>query len=247
MLGTTVAAAVSGFVLSVFVGPTYESEVNIRVGQAFGRSLENAYAVAALIGSEAFRSQLEQALGLGIREGSVRAEVVEGGVGAVASPAYVRATARARSAEVAWAIAQKIVEMIVERHRHDYEVSVAQNRAYQGTLGAQIKGIEQAIGEMEATLAKLRMNPGVSAPAVLLLQAQVEAKQAQLLSFAKELRDSEIAEAAQTWPTHPIAPPPRPDAPEWPVGVVVTAISTGLGLVAAVAWTLLRVPRTSAP
>jgi uncharacterized protein involved in exopolysaccharide biosynthesis len=246
LLGITLTAAIAGLVLSYFVPPTYESEANIRVGQVFGRPLENGYAVAALIGSEGFRTQLEQVLGQMIPRRSVRAETVEGGVGAAAQPAYVKVSARGDSADAAWSLAQKIVELLTERHQRDYEASVSKNRAYQNTLGTQIKGIEHALTEMEATLGRMRQNPGVSAPAILLLQGQVEEKQTQLLAFAKELRDSEIAEATETWPTQALAPPPRPRGPTWPVGLVVTAISTGFGLVAAIAWTLLRAPRTSA-
>jgi len=247
LLGTTLIAAACGLALSFLVPPTYESEANIRVGQAFGRPLENAYAVAALIGSEGFRSQLAEALGRPVPRRSVRAEAVEGGVGAAAAPVYVKVTARSDGPETARAVAQKIVDLVIERHRRDYETSVTKSRAFQDTLGAQIAGIEHALSEMEATLGKMRLNPGVSAPAILLLQGQVEEKQTQLLTFARELRDSEIAEATVTFPTQALAPPPAPSGPTWPVRVVVTAVSTGLGLMAAIAWTLLRVPRTQAP
>ncbi len=76
---------------------------------------------------------------------------------------------------------------------------------------------ESRINEMDITLSHLQKNPQTNAPAVILLQSQLEQKEVQLVSFTRELRDVYIKNYSEmnsdlTRVENPPVPPINPVA-----------------------------------
>jgi uncharacterized protein involved in exopolysaccharide biosynthesis len=237
-------AAVLGYVASLFLPRTYESELNLLVAEVFGEDVETPYRTAAYLSSEAFHTQLPataRALGRSV----VRAEVVETGTGQDRAPAYVRVEARGRTPEEARDLAQWVLAHMRSRQKPVYEAMLAERTEYEAVLKGQLAAVRREIEAMQATLTRLLPNPQVPAPAIFLLQGQVEAKQTQLLQLTRELRDSRISAAAKTRVTQALAPPTLPLAPRWPLHLIVPLLAAVLAFLGGVGYVLLAASRAT--
>lgn len=228
-----------GFGLATVLPRTYESELNVRVGRANGQDVENVYALAKFLESEAFRAKLSAKVGQRLKRRSVTSAVVEGGVGDRRSVSYLDVRATGANAEAARGLADLVLVEILDRHRPLFDASLNEYEAYQDALRRQIDETRAEIGRMAATMERVRARPSVEAPAVLLLQGQVESRQTQLLQFTRELRDSRIALAVNTRPTEALAAPSLPERPVWPMRSLFTAAGALLALLIAAASVLV--------
>jgi hypothetical protein len=227
--------------LAAFIWPpTYRAEINIENGLVFGRSIESPYAAAAYLESQAARLALRERSGQRIRERDVRAEVVEGGVGQTLAPSYIRLRVRGPSPAEAHRRATILLDILRERHQPKFDATLAGHREYVATLERQIDATREDIAEIDSMLRRLRLNPRVNAPAVLLMQAQLEAKQTQLLQFSRELRDNRIEGSANTRMTTALSPLAPPDRREWPSRTLFGAVGFLAGLCLAVLGVIIQ-------
>lgn len=241
-----VVGGLLGATAATLTPKTYVSELNLRVGRSFGQDTEDSFALAKFLESEAFRASVSRRFGSPVAKRQIRATVIEGGVGPKAAVAYIEVRTSARTPTGAHRLAELVLEGVLERHAPLFEASVREYSAYQATLARQIEEVRAEIERMGATMEVIRRNPSVTAPAVMLLQGQVETRQTQLLGFARELRDSRIQQAVNTRATAALGPPSTPERPDWPSRSLFAASGALLGLILGSAAVLFRasdVPR----
>src|SRR5262249_23604620 len=101
LFGATIAAAILGALVAALVPKLWESEVDIEVGMAYGRPLEDSRVLARFLASDAYRRMLPDQLISGIRD-PIGSQVVE--VGSDSEPVYIRVLARGRTSQQATAL-----------------------------------------------------------------------------------------------------------------------------------------------
>ena len=235
LLATLVAAALA-WTVSLFIKPVYEAEVNLQVGKASGGDLEDNFQVVGRLGSQALKSEFPDEY-REFRSRVIRVDPVDPSL--KGQPAYLKIVALGRTREAAADLARRVAERIIEQHGPLYEAARNAHEQYTETLAAQIDASRREIARMEETLRSLGKSPGVSAPAVLLLQAQIEERQSQIVDLAAKLRDARIQQSNQTRPTRMLAPPFVPDSPIWPKRTVIVVVASGLAFLVAVLMVVL--------
>lgn len=232
----TLFAAVLGYSAGFLIPPTYEAEVNLQIGKASGADLEDSFQVAGRFGSQAFKSQFPAEF-REFRRRVIQIDPIDPSL--KGTPAYVEIVTLGRSREAALDLAQRVAGRIIDEHRPLYEAARNQHQAYEQTLASQIDASRKEIERMESTLRSLEKSPGVAAPAVLLLQAQLEGRQTNLVDLAAKLRDARIQQANQTRPTRMLAPPYADDRPVWPRKGIIGIVAGGLAFLVAVLMVVL--------
>lgn len=231
ILSATVIAAVIGWTVGLFIRPVYESEINVQIGRVFDKDLADSFVVAGQIDSQAFRSGFREELremGRRVIDAEAIDPVNKG------TAAYVKIIVLGRSPESAQDLARRVGERVVATHNEPYEAALAQHVAFEETLSQQLEAAKREVTRMEETLRGLQRAPGVGAPAVLLLQAQLETRQLQLIDLAGKLRDARIERANETRKTRIMAPPSEPISPVWPRKTLIAVVAGGLAFLVAV-------------
>jgi uncharacterized protein involved in exopolysaccharide biosynthesis len=158
----------------------------------------------------------------------------------------VRVEARGGTPEEARDLAQWVLAHVTARQQPVYDAMLGERREYEAVLEAQVAAVRREIESMQTTLTRLLPNPQVPAPAILLLQGQVEGKQTQLLQLTRELRDSRISAAAKTRVTQALAPPSLPTAPRWPLHLIVPLLAAVLAFLGGIGYVLFSTSRATA-
>jgi uncharacterized protein involved in exopolysaccharide biosynthesis len=235
ILATLVAAGLA-FVASFFIKPVYEAEVNVQIGKASASDLEDTFQVVGRVNSRAFKSQYAEEF-QDLRERLIEADPVDPSL--KGQPAYVKILTQGRSREAAMDLARRVAERVIAEHQPLYDAARAQHEEYAQTVSAQIDASKKEVARMEETLRGLEKNPAVSAPSVLLLQAQLEDRQTQIVEIAAKLRDARIQQANHTRPTRMLAPAYALNRPIWPKRAVIVLVAAGLALLVAVLMVVL--------
>jgi len=130
-------------------------------------------------------------------------------------------------------ITNAMANLIIGNHKDKYNKAMAFYYQYEEDLSGQIAEIKAAIGKMKTTLSILQKNPQTNAPAVILLQAQLEQKESQLTNYIRELRDVHIKNYSEmhsemTRVENPPVEPSFPVAPQKKRIVLIAALLGGL-------------------
>jgi hypothetical protein len=125
---------------------------------------------------------------------AVRAQVL----GNTTSPSqFITVAANGDSPESSKRLVIAAAQVIVDDHRKRFDVWMARLGVFR----------EQSDRQIAAALEDFRTKPTVSAPAVLLMRAQLEEKQSQLLGFLREQRDLDVNPTVQSERTVVVAAP----------------------------------------
>jgi hypothetical protein len=237
-----------GAAAGIFLPEVYEATFDLRIARVWDKPMENPYRAAEIINGEPFldavrkRATLAKTARQLKEDGDVRATATTGtrtpdGQEAV----LVRVVTRAGSPDEAVMLAETVAEIIIEEHTPHFNELVAENTRYQTELEAQVQTIRDEIGELDALIKQQRVKPEVDAPAVILLQAQLEQKQTQVLEALREVWELKInnTSTAYTHNTYVVFPPVRPEEPVNLPATSTAVIGAVVGLVAAVVLALL--------
>lgn len=214
IIGTLVCVLAAGLV-SLRLSKVYETTLDIRIGKVWGTFLEDPHLVSETIKSKSFLAKVINKLNLELSshglKGTVKASIIKDNL--------IRLTVEADSPAKTVKIIDAMANLILENHRDKYDKAMAFYYQYEEDLTSQIAKVESRVTEMETTLFRLQKNPQTNAPAVILLQAQLEQKETQLISFIRELRDVRVKNYSEmnsemTRVENPPIPPINPVAPK---------------------------------
>lgn len=235
----TVACALTAFVVCLVLPKTYVTTIDLIIGEVWNTPIEDPYRVAELVNSKSFLVKAKEKVPALMetvdemdRKQMVSAETVEGGTGPSGKKAIlVKVITKGRTPKQAVDLARAVADLIVQEYQSRYEQMLAQYETYEKDLGSQIGALRRDIDDLELILKKQRENPATNAPAVILLQAQLEQKQTQLLNFVKELRDVKINNSSKTRTseTRIVLPPVLPERKSSPKTTVIVLVASALG------------------
>lgn len=230
----------AGIVL--LVPRTHVALLSLRVGKVATLLLDDPATVALWVRSDMFSATLARQLGEKEPDdflGTVTAfaEHIDTGSQRIAS-SVITIRAKGKDPDEATRRARAALAMVSAEHDRRYRVLMDQNRQYADRLTAQIEIVRAELREVEAGLKEFRRNPTVAAPAVLLMRAQLEEKQTQLMGFIKELRDIELGLLGHSEPTRALGEPVTPRrlvSPRRTLTVAAVTMTAGFFTVAWVA------------
>jgi len=226
VIGTCACILTAGLV-SLSLPKTYEAVLDLRIGKVWGTPIADNHLVSQKLSSEALLVKVIEKLGPEISSqslrGTLRTSVLPGGL--------VRLVARANTPPEAVKVVNAVATLVVEEHQDRYDRAMAPYYQYEKDLAGRIKKVESHISGMKATLSHLQKDPQTSAPAVILLQAQLEQKEAQLVGFVRELRDVNINNHSlmKSHMTQIENPPVEPESPVAPRKKRIVLIAGVLG------------------
>jgi len=213
IVGGTIACMIAALLISLLSPKVYEANLSLKVGQVWQNPLDDPNRVAEVINSEPFLDKVRQKTDLGKTAYKMKKEKIVVAKAIEKAAILVNLTTRANSPEKAVELAEVTADLVIQEHRARFDELMSEHLRYEKELGNQIQIIQKAIEELDAALKRQRTNPQVNAPAVILLQAQLEQKQSQLLGFVRELRDVRMANTAKarTENTKVVLPPVFPE------------------------------------
>jgi uncharacterized protein involved in exopolysaccharide biosynthesis len=217
ILGTICSVVLAG-VVSFALPPLYEATAQVRIGRVWDKEMENPYLTKEMVGSDAFLDRVIKQLGLSTtpyqmkKRKTIEVEVLEGGGPGQKFPLLLGIRVRAHDPQQAVDISNTVSHLLIEEHQRRFEEKLKEYQFYEKEVEREVVRIEEQITELEKMIKKQVLNPSVNAPSIILLQAQLEQKSAQLLGFKKELRDTRInnASSIMTENSKLIAPPVLP-------------------------------------
>ncbi|MCG3115714.1 MAG: Wzz/FepE/Etk N-terminal domain-containing protein [Candidatus Manganitrophus sp. SA1] len=217
LLGTVFCVILAG-AISFILPPVYEASAQVRIGRVWDKEMENPYLTKEMIGSDAFLDRVIGQLNLPItpyqmkKRKTIEVEVLEGGVVGQKLPLLLGIRVRAQDPQQAVDISNTVSRLLIEEHQRRFDEKLKEYISYEKEVEREVARIEEQITDLEKMVKKQLLNPSVNAPSVILLQAQLEQKTAQLLGFKKELRDTRINNASSivTESSKLVAPPVLP-------------------------------------
>ncbi len=211
-----------GAVVGLCLPKVYATSFNLLNGKVWEKPIGNVYRVAEIINGEPFldavraRASLPKSARRLKADGDIVARAIEGRKTPGGDPAVlVRVVSRGSSPEEALKAANAVADLIIEDHKGRYDQILAEYSRYQTEIEAQVAAIEREIEQLSSDVKQQRTGPDVKAPAVILLQAQLEQKHTQLLAFLRELRNVKLNNTCRefTENTSVLYPPVRPVEP----------------------------------
>ncbi len=236
IVGGTLICMLAALVVSLLLPKVYETSLNLQIGRVWEKPIESPYRVTEIINSEPFLDKVRKKMGLDqtaheMKTGKVVvAESIEGGkISDQGNPILVSILTKARTPEKTVELVQTVADLVIQEHKPRFDELISEYVRYEKELKDQIQVIQKEIDELDVILKRQRTNPKVNAPAVILLQAQLEQKQSQLLEFVRELRDVRMnnTSRARTEKTQVILPPVLPEdhvTPKTRLNVLIAGI-----------------------
>jgi uncharacterized protein involved in exopolysaccharide biosynthesis len=222
---------------------SYLAVVTLRVGKVMDHLLVDPTHVASEINSESIGVRLRNAAITG-RTPEDLGNAVSARVGAqipgpttLASP-FVAVEARGRTGEEAKRLSMAVAQIVIDEHRPRYDTAMKRVGEYREQLQSQVVAIRGEIAEIESAVRTFRTSPTVGPPAVLLMRAQLEEKETQLLAFLREQRDLDINVTVNSEMTRVLAEPSVLAARTRPRRTMTTVAGAATGGVLAVFWAL---------
>jgi len=224
--------------VSLLIPEVYETTLQLRIGRVWETPIEDPYEVASVMNSDSFLNRLREAVGLDKSVHDMRRAkviVAETLLGRTRDKHHilVNLAARGRSPKEAVELAQKAAKLIVDDHKVTFDEMMVENVRYEKDLERQINEVRSGIDKLNALLETHQKQSQVDAPAVILLQAQVEQKEIHLHTIAREARDIRIQNTSKihTEDTLVANPPVLPEKPVKPKVALNIALAGLLGVI----------------
>ena len=182
IIGTSVCIFTAG-VVSLLLPKVYEASLDLKIGKVWGSSIEEPALVSETITSESFLVKVINELNLKLSP----QELKEAMKASVIKNNLIRVTVKASIPAKTVEITNAMANLIIGNYKDKYNKAMAFYHQYEEDLSGQVTETKTAIGEMKTTLSILQKNPQTNAPAVILLQAQLEQKESQLTNYIREL------------------------------------------------------------
>lgn len=215
---STIISIMLAGIVSFFMPPVYEVTAQLRIGRVWDKEIESHYLTKELVGSDGFLSRVIKRLNLPLtpyimkKRKTISVEVLEGGGASQRFPLLLNIQIRTNDPQQALDISNAVSSILIEEHQGRYEEKLKEYRSYEEELKREVGRIEEQINDLERMIKKQSLSPSVNAPSVILLQAQLEQKNVQLLNLKKELKDTRLNNASSiiTEMTKLISPPILP-------------------------------------
>lgn len=197
LFGTILSMVFAGAV-SFALPPRYEATAQVRIGRVWDKEIENPYLTSEMIDSDAFLVRIIEKLHLPTtpyqmkKRKVVEVRVLEGGATGQKLPLLLSIQARATDPQQTVDVANAVAHFLVEEHQKRFEEKLKEYQFYEEELAREAARIEDQIRDLEKMIKKQSLGPTVNAPSVILLQAQLEEKNVQLLNFKRELKDTRV-------------------------------------------------------
>lgn len=255
VIAAALAAGVLTAVIVLLIPRTYGAVATIRVGKVMDRLIVDPLNVTAEITDSSMGSRLARA---GFKDqtpeelakavaAAVRVQVV--GANTTPTP-FVTVMADGDSADSAKRLALAVAQLIVDDHGRRFDSWMERLGVFRAQIDQQITEVRAEVAEIDSALKAFRAKPTVDAPAVLLMRAQLEEKQTQLLNFLREQRDLDLNLKIHSERTVVVADPLLPKDRLRPRRTVTTLAASASGGLLAVFWALVsdgRRRRQTAP
>ncbi len=221
IVGGTLLAAATALVVSLSMPKTYETSRTLKIGVLPGGIYKGKGIAGKDIESrEAVTDRLkdQRLLRRAIRELQLELTAKDMGNRISIDPKvnpHVRYEVQASDPRLATRIADWLAESIIAIHRVVFEKGMRITKAHEEKLEVMIANIAIEIGNMKSTLETIPKTPDIHAPAVMLLQANIEDRDRNLGDLRRELKDSRLSRvgyentfviAADVSPQDPIRP-----------------------------------------
>jgi uncharacterized protein involved in exopolysaccharide biosynthesis len=237
IVGVALFSMLLAWPVSLLMPKIYETSLFLEVGQVWEKPLDDTYRVAEVINSESFLDKIREKTHFTMTANEMKshkiitAKTLEGSKKAVtAIPSLVEIAVKADTPEKTIALAQAAADLLIQEHKIRFDALMKEYGNYETNLEEQSRTVQKEIEELDSLLKRQRTNPQVNAPAVILLQAQLEQKQSQWLGYVRELRDVRISNRSNTRSenTRVIYPPILPIdyvSPKIVINVVITGLA----------------------
>lgn len=208
IIGGTLVAAAAALVVSLSMPKLYEVSHTLKIGQYASETRED---VMQHLGDHRFLENAMAKLNLGETGGEIAGLI---SIDKKINP-HVRYIVQASDPQLATNIAGALAEAIIKIHRPTFDRSMQITKEHEAKLAAMIRIVEVEIEGMKKVLKRITEAPEVNAPAVILLQGNIEGRQRNLTSLRTELKGSRLSRvgfknttviAADTPPQHPVKP-----------------------------------------
>jgi len=203
ILAAAFVCALAAFLASFVLPKTYGSGLVLKVGKvSYATSkngaeredvttdpLEPVRAVKDLIESEPFMAEVIGSLKLDTTPAKllkkVKVKMNTETVGIEENRQLV-ITGKADTPQGAARLVNAIAEIVMARHKILFDQAMEVQHGYEGDLDAKMKLLSEELATMKVTYKKMEKDPKVDAPAVILLQAGIEEREANLINLARE-------------------------------------------------------------
>jgi len=241
ILGGVVVCMVAAGGVSLLLPKVYETSLDLKMGQLWKRNseqvIDNPYRVAEIINSTPFLNQVKEKAGLTQtayeikKKRIIMAKTIAGGkVSLGKDPVLINIVTKGYAPQEAVQIAETVSDLIIQEHGVRFEELLNEYKRYEKELESHVAVIKKELQQLDKIIKGQRVNPAINAPAVILLQAQLEQKQTQLVGLGRELRDVRISNA-RSENTRVIFPPVLPEIHVYPKLVLNVAIAGIVGLI----------------
>ncbi len=188
ILGGTLLATVIALAVSLSKPKAYEVSRSLKIGVVQGKAVESREAVIKRFEDERVFADAIKQFQLDITpeemaEGFISVKKTTRG-----SPdPHVRYTVRAPDPQLATRLADWFAKRVGASHKWIFDRRMEIARAYAAKLKATVPRVEADVAGIERTLQGLMSAPEVNAPAVILLQVNIDNRQARLQNLRREL------------------------------------------------------------
>jgi len=232
ILSITLLCAISAAVISFLLPKSYRSEIILKVGSigTIG-GIDDVNNVAALIKSKPFLATVIQKNGLKRGGNLLKPEQIMVKTSIEKNTQLINIQAEAESPEQAVAILNAVAnEVVVERHKVKFDEAMRIAKDIEADLNAQIAASEAEIRALKEGLAKIQRNPGVDAPAVILLTARLNDRGNNLGTLKQRLGEVQLANSPlRSENTRVIDPALLPEGPARPKKFLIVSLATFSG------------------
>lgn len=198
ILVVTIFLMIISGAISLAVPRRYITTAQIRIGRVWDKEIENPYIASGLIESDAFLARVIERLHLPTTPYKMKAEkslevsVVEGFASGQKIPIVLSLQSQSIDPQQGVDILNAVAQLLIESHQPLFEEKLKEYRAYEKDLEREVGRIAIEINILEELIRKQQLSPAANISSMIILQGQLEERNAQLLNFRKELKDVRI-------------------------------------------------------
>lgn len=204
VLSMTLSFTILALITSFLLPRSYRSEVVLKIGSignigsigstgAVSTSIDDENNVAALVRSRPFLATVIHNKALKKGDKLLKPEEIMVKTSIEKNTHLINIQAEAESPDEAVMIVNAVAGEVIERHKAKYDQAMGIVNEMEKDLQVQIAASEAGIAAFKESLDKIHRNPGVNAPAIILLKANLNDNENRLSSLKQRLREVQLA------------------------------------------------------
>jgi uncharacterized protein involved in exopolysaccharide biosynthesis len=222
IVGGTLVAAAAVLVVGLATPKTYEVSRTIQIGKLPGRIhegktigvklVESREAVIGRLTDHRVMEMVMEKVHSGLPNTEIGVDDVS--ISTKRNP-NVKYIVQTHDPQAVVRIADELAEHVIKSHKSLFDRGLQITKEHEAELAATIQNIEVEIQSMKKIMKRIMEDPEIDAPAVILLQANIEDRERSLADFRRELKVSRLSRlgsentsviSADAPPKHPIKP-----------------------------------------